>query len=225
MNAVKTHAGVIVATAVIVSFVHAVWRASDVVAPGTQETAIRAAQADPTPPATSETNALSNPKTASNPPSPELVDKVIEVADDIDPALGEQLRSICHTPDFERVMQESGRHLVGLARLRERDPALYHAKVQELRYDRKVAQLGVEYCRAVEGGDHAEAVRLKEEMQQLLSLQFALSMKVRGDSLLRLKSTMEKLEQDLATDGDKFQEIVSGRLDKIMSRFGSGSCD
>ena len=165
---------------------------------------------------------------ADGPLNPSLVEQVLDVAEDIDSFLGARLRSICDDDPqrFQQVMRHSGRRLLGLVRLHERDPALYEAKVQELRLEHRAGRLAVEYCRAARDGQNDLAEFKMQEIRRLLQIQFGLSMKVRGDSLLRLKEQVRSIEDELSRNADHYEKWVDGRLTRLVERSAAAEdCD
>ena len=92
------------------------------------------------------------------------VTKVIAVAKDVSPEWAAQL-SVLHEEDPDALLsniRRSGRRLLGLAMLRDRDPGLYTVRVGELRCKRELATAGSAYREAVRDGRTEDAATLKE---------------------------------------------------------------
>jgi hypothetical protein len=67
--------------------------------------------------------------------TPELIERVLEVANEIDPVLASRLRASRQRDpaSFQRALLTSGRRLVAMAELKQADPKLYETKLAELK--------------------------------------------------------------------------------------------
>lgn len=145
--------------------------------------------------------------------SPELIEQCLEVAAEVDPELAANLREIRRKspgPAFERAIRNA-RHLVGLVRLKERDPQLYEIKVTLLQLDAQIEVLAgeLDMSRAVPSGATAE---LEDQLRNLVRQQVGLSIAARGMYLRRLRENMKSLQDQLAQDSANFERTVEQRM-------------
>jgi hypothetical protein len=133
--------------------------------------------------------------------SPEMIQRCLEVAHDVDPALAEHLEQLRQTrgePAFGRSIRRA-RHLVGLARLKERNPQLYDVKVQELKVDAKVT-------------------RTLETIQEARreGRQVSLSIASRGMYLQTLQEHVKGMQERLEKEATSFHKTVEKRYAKLL---------
>ena len=149
-----------------------------------------------------------------------FVDQVLAVAQDVDPELGRKLRQACdrHPTDFARILRTAGGRLIALARLREKDPQLYSLKIAEMQWDSQAMEIAREYQQAVEKGQKQRADLLEEQLRKTLQVHMALSLKARGDYLLRLEQHVRKLRTQLEQDAEDFEKRVEHRLETLKDR-------
>ena len=151
------------------------------------------------------------------PLTPKLVEQCLEVARDVEPELArrlEELRQRRPGPAFERAIRNA-RHLVGLARLKERDPQLYSLKVKELRLDAQIDRV-LEQLHTAYDTSSAEAEELEAHLRDLVRQQVAASIASRGMYLLRLKENMKSLQEQLEQDAANFEEAVERRMRALI---------
>ncbi len=151
------------------------------------------------------------------PLTPTLVEQCLEVARDVEPALAkrlEELRQRRPGPAFERAIRNA-RHLVGLARLKERDPQLYALKVKELRLDAQIDSILKQLAGARQTSSEAAEV-IESHVRGLVRQQVAASIASRGMYLLRLKENLKSLQEQLAHDAANFEEAVERRMRALI---------
>jgi hypothetical protein len=149
--------------------------------------------------------------------SPELIEQCLVVAREVEPDLADRLQELRRNspgPAFERSLRHA-RHLVGLARLKERNPQLYELKVQELRLDAQVNSL-VEQLWAARQASSAAAPELEVRLRELVRQQVAISITARGMYLLRLKENMKLLRDRLEHDAANFAQTVDQRMQRLI---------
>jgi hypothetical protein len=156
---------------------------------------------------------------ASGPLTPELTEQVIEVATEIDRELADQLCELrARDPEgFERAVRTTGTRLIVMAQLRQRDPELYQFKLNELRYDaqvKKKARLVYE-SRATGSGDMDS---LRRDLEDLVRIQVALSIKSKVEYLQRLRDHVQSLEASIEADARSFNETVDSRIERLLEQ-------
>jgi hypothetical protein len=152
--------------------------------------------------------------------SPEFIDRCLRIAGQIDPDLANRLREMCdHDPaEFARAMATSGRKLVGLAQLQQRDPDLYAMKLGELRWEAQVERTARQLEDALRSGDEREAARITQDLRQHVLMQEAMRIKAQGDYLRRLEEHVQALREQIQREGDTFEQNVERRFKEIVSR-------
>lgn len=151
---------------------------------------------------------------SERPITPELIDQTLAVAYEIDPELGNQLKSICgdDPADFEHVLRTTGRRLVGLAELRNQAPELYDMKRREWQQEVLIARTVRELAGAKAEDDSLRIQMLENELRTHISIQVALQIAVRGDYLRRLKQQMLALEEEIDRQARRFEQTVEERF-------------
>ncbi|MHC4108383.1 MAG: hypothetical protein ACYSTY_09900, partial [Planctomycetota bacterium] len=129
---------------------------------------------------------------------------------------------------FARIIGESGRRLVGFAKLKVQEPRLYELKVQELRAHRDVSRVAAE-LRAVRAGDSPDrdqrAAELEEDLRKLVQFQVAQSIRTRGESLIRLQQHVKALQEELTREAFEFNATVDERMRELLKPLQPGAAD
>lgn len=133
------------------------------------------------------------------PMTPEMVDRIIEVADDVSPELGKLIREkrSASPEELSQAMRQNTRRLIGLAVLKERNPELYKTRVEELRVQLELRVLGEQFMKAQADGDKAAMEALSAQIDQKVTRQVDLDLKARAQELLVLSQQMDNLRHEL----------------------------
>jgi hypothetical protein len=144
----------------------------------------------------------------------ELYARCIEVAKDIDSNLAKHMSELRQRDpaEFDRSMRQSGRKLLAMAELKERDPDLYGAKLIELRMELSVRQKSRELREARAAGNRAESDSLEKQLRTALMNQLLLSIKARGDIICQLQERIDTMKAELQYDAVHFNESVEERF-------------
>lgn len=148
--------------------------------------------------------------------SPEMIQRCLEVAHDVDPALAEDLEELRQTrgePAFGQSIRRA-RHLVGLARLKERNPQLYDVKVQELKVDAKVTRTLEALQLARREG--RSVGHLEHELHELVREQVSLSIASRGMYLQTLQEHVKGMQERLEKEATSFHKTVEARYAELL---------
>jgi len=156
--------------------------------------------------------------------SPEMVERCLTVAQDVDVRLSSELRRLRATDEesFRQRLRVSPR-LLALARLKERDPTLYELKLLELNVDAEASRLADGAREARREGREEEAGRLIEQLRVQVILQLGLSIRAREDHLGRLQEVVGRLgvELDEEREGGKFERGVDERMGALLEPQGA----
>lgn len=153
------------------------------------------------------------------PLSAQDIQNVIAVANDVSPDWAESLKKL-HEEDSESLtesIRKNGRRLLGLAMLRERDPALYEVRVGELRCNRELSAVSVAYKEAIRDGRNEDAEELREQVRVLVKQSLDFELRARAMELAALDKALRELKSQLqveiATQNDRLQQ----RLNEVLA--------
>lgn len=153
--------------------------------------------------------------------TPEFLDQCMEVAEQVNPAWAKMMRSVCerNPEDFERYLRQTGRQLIGLVQLKQRDPGLYATKLKELHLEAhlKVMTQKLRLLQAEGRSESTEAVEVRSELRVLVQEQVALTLKSRGDYILRLEKHVDTLKKQLENDALSFFRTVEDRYQVLIT--------
>lgn len=152
--------------------------------------------------------------------TPEFVDECMEVAEQINPEWAASIRGLCEKSpeEFERFIRQSGRRLMALVQLKQKDPDLYETKLNELRIESQIRTTTQDLRRLHAQGllESLEAEQLKTELYGMVQNQVAYSLKARGDNIIRLKKHIKALEMQLEQDALNFFRSVEDRYQTLL---------
>ncbi len=157
--------------------------------------------------------------------TPEMIEECLEVAREVKPLLAsrlERLRRDSTEAQFEQAMRRNARHLVGLVRLRERNPGLYDLKMRELQTGEEIQRVTAQLREALDTGSTAHA-QLEIELHALVQLQASQSIEARGRYLLRIQEHAEALKQQIEDEASNFEQTVEQRFQEILNQIKSSS--
>lgn len=160
--------------------------------------------------------------TGRAPLSPEMIEQVLLVAQDVDPTLAESLRrQRQRDPEaFVQAMRTTGRRLQGMAELRTRDPKLYAFKLQEMRIDKQVLSAAQRVREAIRHGSN-DVEALREDLRTYVAIQQALSIKARAEYLARLREHIAALEEHINRDVLNFENAIDDRIRQLLAAPGA----
>ncbi len=147
----------------------------------------------------------------------EMARNCLEIAHMIDPDMADRLEHL-HNSDpakFRVLLASSGRRLLSLAELRSRDPKLFSIKMQEMKTDMRVLEVGRDLRRAVERGDETAIAAIEAELSSLLHMQFAFTVASRAEYVLRLEEHVEQLKKEIDEMVTNMESFIVKRLDEI----------
>ena len=153
--------------------------------------------------------------------TPEFLDQCMEVAEQVNPEWAKMMRSVCERSpeDFERYLRQTGRQLIGLVQLKQQDPGLYATKLKELHLEAHLKALTqkLRLLHAEGRDDSTEAAEVRSELRVLVQEQVALTLKSRGDYILRLEKHVDTLKKQLENDALSFFRTVEDRYQVLTT--------
>lgn len=156
------------------------------------------------------------------------IDRIVQTARDIEPSWGDALQAM-RTEDVAKLRQRLGsqsRMLIGLAAIRDRQPELYRARVDDFRAQRQLRSAAERAIKAREASDAAAEAQAMAEVRELASRQFELDMKARAYELIAmeraLKDARKRLQEDIAERDGRLQDVVASVERGEMPKFGRG---
>ncbi len=158
--------------------------------------------------------------------TPEMIEQCLEVAHEVKPQLAsrlERLRRDSSETQFEQAMRRNARHLLGLVRLRDRNPGLYDLKMRELQTGEQIQRVIAQLREALNTGSTAHAQLLEIELHALVQLQASQSIEARGRYLLRIQEHAEALKQQIDDEASHFDQTVEQRFQEILDQIKSSS--
>jgi hypothetical protein len=152
-----------------------------------------------------------------------FIDRYLDVADQIDPLLAGQLRSMCQLdPEgFEIVLRRLGPMLSGLADLRGDEPELYQRKIRELHLEATVAALAVEARRAAMDDSPQNAVMrgsLHAQLEAMVRAQVMTNLDNRVLFAQRLHEHLEHLDIEIEADQANLDAIIQDRIKSLTTQ-------
>ena len=153
--------------------------------------------------------------------TPEFLDQCMEVAEQVNPEWAKMMRSVCerNPQDFERYLRQTGRQLIGLVQLKQKDPGLYATKLKELHLEAhlRVMTQKLRLLHAEGRYESTEAAEVRSELRVLVQEQVALALKSRGDYILRLEKHVDTLKKQLENDALSFFRTVEDRYQVLTT--------
>lgn len=147
-----------------------------------------------------------------------MIDRVMEIAKEVDPELGARLGTMCQEdPEvFKSLIRRQGRGLGSLLQLREIDPDLFEVKLNELKLDAEI--LLVSNSIRELGTDEDVTQAQIATLRGLVRAKTALSIRVQTLSINRLERHIAALRQKIADTSDRFDEVVEERIEQLLSK-------
>jgi hypothetical protein len=156
------------------------------------------------------------------------VDRIIATARDVDPTWADALEAQ-RKEDPAKLRQRLGmqaRMLMGLSMLRERQPEIYQARVEDFRAQREIRAASERLRKAREAGDAAAEAVARTEVRGAIERQFELDVKARAYELVAmeraLKDARKRLQSDIADRESRLAEALEAVDRGEMPRFGRG---
>lgn len=146
-----------------------------------------------------------------------MVEHMMEVANEIDPELAGQLASLCEKdPEaLHKIMRRQGHRLGSLIRLRESDPELFELKVIELKTDAEIFHL----AESMKGQDPSNPTTQAQiaQLKGLIRARTEIAIQAQTLFIERLEQHLAGLRNRLDDTAQRFDEIVEERLDQLLN--------
>jgi hypothetical protein len=148
-----------------------------------------------------------------------FVDRYLEVAEEIDPMLADQLRSMCQLDPghFGRVLRRLGPRLGELVDMRQTDPALFQRKIHELHLEAAIESLAASIRMARALGDPPDP-GTDAQLRGLVEAQLAATLRTRRHLLERMRAELADAESELDREAAEFSAEVGQRVEALLSR-------
>jgi hypothetical protein len=158
----------------------------------------------------------------ASPPSVDsasFVDHYLEVAEEIDPALAEQLRSMCQSDPvrFSKALRQLGPTLSELVHLRQSDPQLFWRKIRELHLEATIETLAAN-IRSARGRGETVNPATEVQLRGLVEAQLGARLKSRHQYLDKMRQELERAEAELSKESDNFSASVGERVRWLLTR-------
>ena len=161
---------------------------------------------------------VSNPQSGLTVDHASFVDDYLEVADEIDPTLADQLRSMCQLDParFGKVLRQLGPVLGQLVDLRQSDPQLFRRKIQELHLEATIESLAASIRVSKARGEIADPAK-DAQLRALVQAQLGASLRTRQEVINRMQEELKQAQVGLAREKKDFAGEVGRRLHRLMS--------
>jgi len=161
---------------------------------------------------------------SSNTPQPTVdsgsfVDRYLEVAEQIDPMLADQLRSMCQLDPghFGRVLRRLGPRLGELVDMRQTDPDLFERKIHELHLEAAIESLAASIRMARALGEPPDP-GTDAQLRGLVEAQLGATLRTRQHLLDRMRAELAEAEVELNREAADFSSEVGRRLEALLNR-------
>lgn len=144
----------------------------------------------------------------------EMMDRVIAVARDVSPDLARQLEERrSQAPEaMSQAMRQSARRLMALAVVKDRNPALYAVRVEDLRLQLELRDLGEAFRATSAAGDSDRAIAIAAQIAAKARAQVDVDLKARAQELLALDEQMKAMREELLEEEKRTEDRVAERI-------------
>ena len=146
--------------------------------------------------------------------SEEEIDRVIATARDVNAQWADELVKLRQSDPKalrERLAREA-RKLMGLSMLKEREPDLYRVRVEDIRVQNQIRELGEAWNAAQKSGDVSAQEAIMKDIQLSAHKQVELDIQARGFEFVALdkslKDARKKLQEDIRDRDKSIAEII-----------------
>lgn len=152
-------------------------------------------------------------------PSEEDVERFLVVAGEFDAHWRDDLIKMRNEDQdrFRQVIVTYGRRFWQLVELREKNPELYHLRLEELKNNRILNQLGREYHSAIEQDDTETAERIKLEIIVVARVQVEIEIRVRGEELAAMAAALKRMRESLIAEAETTEDRVQRLAGSILN--------
>jgi len=153
------------------------------------------------------------------PMAAEMAERVIAVARDVSPELAAEIERVrAEIPDrMSQSVRMNARRLMGLAVLKDRNPGLYAIRVEELRLQLELRDLGERWRAATAAKDEANASALASQIETKARAQVDVDLKARAQELVALDAQLKTLREELVEEQRRTAERVRERIEAVKS--------
>lgn len=151
------------------------------------------------------------------PMSPEMVERIIAVARDVSPELAAQLEKVRNEApeEMSQAARQNARRLIALAIVKDRNPALYAIRVEDVRLQLELRKLGDEYRAAVAADDKAKAEALDAQIAAKVRTQVDVDLRARAQELVALDEQVKSMREELSREQRETEARVAERIEAV----------
>jgi len=150
--------------------------------------------------------------------NPEMIERLLEVVRDLDADRAVRLEALRSSDPhrFSQVLSRSGRHLLGLSLLKDRDPDLYEMKLAELRVGQQINRIAQEIRAARDTCSEEELERLTTMLRDRLREQSDHNFRARAREIVLLENHLKTTREKLVEDITRSRETIEERLAELL---------
>ncbi|MFO0961922.1 MAG: hypothetical protein U0625_03340 [Phycisphaerales bacterium] len=151
------------------------------------------------------------------PLSPEMIDRIIEVARDVSPDLAKEIeeRRASAPEEMSQAVRQNARRLFSLAILKQRNPDLYRIRVEDLRLQLELRTLGEKYRAAEQAKNTAQMTDLESQIAAKVRTQVELDLRARAAELVALDQQLKTMREELRAEQGQTQARTAERIDAV----------
>jgi hypothetical protein len=151
-------------------------------------------------------------------PSSQDLDRIVEIAREIDPERGEQwARQRREDPaGFERAIMMRGKLMFGLLELERRHPQLFEVRLCELRAQARSKRLAGEWRALTARGSLGDAAAIEADMRAAVKEQLECGQQARAHEIVLLHEHQKKLREKLQESLANSERLIEQRMQELM---------
>ena len=149
----------------------------------------------------------------------EQVGQAIQVLQQIDPEAAAYVEQIREEAPLRVAWALERRfpQIVDFLSLKQRDPAMYELRIEDLRLAHESRRLARRIGMAKEAGKDDEAERLTDQLAETLEHHFDIRQQIRERELADLEARVERLREQLEQRADNRDDLIEQRLQQLTT--------
>jgi len=151
-------------------------------------------------------------------PTAAELDRIIEIAREIDPERGEQWtkQRSEDAAGFQRAIMMRGKLMFGLLELEKRYPQLFEVRLCELRAQARSKRLASEWRAVTQRGSLGDAAAIEADMRASVKEQLECGQQARAHEIVILHEHQKKLRENLQHSLANSERLIEARLQELM---------
>ena len=141
-----------------------------------------------------------------------------EIVAQLYPELTERMDTIYEKDpeELRRILQRRFPRIRFLVHLKDKNPALYELRIQDIRLGRESSALAKQVKQAHLDDDKARYKTLYKELEDKLTQHFDVKQRLRQQEIEALRQRVEQLEDQLEQQDDDRKDIIEQRLGELV---------